>query len=50
MIDVYDYKTEEKLGTFLNVGLNATQEVVVWYMDDKLIKSAYRENVYLEER
>jgi len=48
--NVIEYGTDIKLGIFLNVE-TVNQEVKVWYYssDDDLIKSAYRENIYLKE-
>lgn len=51
MIDVYDYKTKEKLGRFLSIE-TVNQEVKIWYLceDGMIMKSARREDIYMEER
>ena len=48
---VYSYSTDQKLGTFLSI-TDGPAGVQVWYNDEKndLIKSAYRENIYLKKK
>jgi len=49
-LEVYKYGTTQIMGIFLNVGLNAHHEIMVWYLsNDGLIKGAYREDIELKE-